>query len=262
MPVYDSIGASYTRTRKSDPRIAQALLSILNLPSGSTVADIGAGTGSYASVLADAGHQVVAVEPSSTMRNQATPHADVQWIEAYAEALPLPDASVDAAVVMLAFHHFQEPLRALHEIYRITAPGKMLLFTYDPEMIAHFWLINYFPAFVEDVRSTFLPLSSLASKIEAITTRPVKVEPFALPHDLLDSFAAVGWGRPELYLDDRIRNGISSFSKMTDSELSQGLSKLRKDIGMGLWDKQYGHLRRRSHYDAGYRFLYTTNSPA
>lgn len=259
MPVYDSIGASYARTRKSDLRIAQALLRILNLPSGSTVADIGAGTGSYASVLANAGYQVIAVEPSSMMRSQSAPHVDVRWIDAYAEALPLSDGSVDAAVVMLAFHHFKEPQQALDEIHRITAESNIVLFTYDPDMISHFWLTRYFPAFLEDVRSTFLPISTLASKIRALTAQSVNIEPFALPCDLSDSFAAVGWGRPELYLDDRIRSGISSFSKMTDSELAKGLSLIRKDIGTGLWDKQHGHLRRQSEYDAGYRFVYTTN---
>ena len=258
MSTYDSIGTSYARTRKSDLRIAQALLKILALERGSTVADVGAGTGSYASVLADYGYHVVAVEPSTVMRSQAVAHPDVRWVDARVEALSLPDNSVDATVVMLAFHHFKDYRQALREIHRITADGRIVLFTYDPEMISRFWLTQYFPVFIEDVRSTFLPISTLETEIEALTGHSVGVEPFALPHDLSDSFAAVGWGRPELYLDSNIRNGISSFTKITDSELEQGLSKLRKDIGTGLWDERNGHLRRQPQYDVGYRFLYTT----
>lgn len=46
MVLYDTIGRSYAQTRKSDPRIAAALLNILEAPPA-TIADIGAGTGSY-----------------------------------------------------------------------------------------------------------------------------------------------------------------------------------------------------------------------
>lgn len=258
MTLYDSIGTTYAQTRKSDPRIAQVLLTLLNLPSGSIVADVGAGTGSYALVLAKAGYRVAAVEPSSMMRSQAVIHSSVRWIDAYAEALPLAGNSVDATVVMLALHHFKDSQQALREIYRITN-RKVILFTYDPQMIAHFWLTKYFPSLIADIRSTFSPIATLVSQLEVIADKPVSVEHFALPHDLADSFAAVGWGRPELYLNDSIRAGISSFCKMADSELEQGLSHLRKDIGTGIWERQYGHLREQSHYDAGYRFVYTTN---
>ena len=42
---YDSIGKTYTRTRHADPRITRAILDALDLPSGSRVVDVGAGTG-------------------------------------------------------------------------------------------------------------------------------------------------------------------------------------------------------------------------
>lgn len=256
MPIYDSIGASYAKTRKNDPRVSEALLRILGRSHGSIVADVGAGTGSYASVLANVGYRVVAVEPSATMRSQAVAHPDIRWVDAYAEALPLPDNSVDATVIMLAFHHFKDYRQALRETHRITNGGRIVLFTYDPEMIARFWLTQYFPAFIRDVQSTFLPISSLRAELEVLTGGSFEVEPLSLPYDLSDSFAAVGWGRPELYLDSAIRSGISSFAKIADSELEQGLAKLRKDLGTGLWDERNGHLRRQSQYDAGYRFLH------
>ena len=52
MVLYDSIGQNYSQTRSSDPRIAATLLKILSVPHTSTIADIGAGTGSYALALA------------------------------------------------------------------------------------------------------------------------------------------------------------------------------------------------------------------
>ena len=53
MALYDKIGKTYAQTRRSDPRIATKLLEILQSSQASTIADIGAGTGSYAVILAE-----------------------------------------------------------------------------------------------------------------------------------------------------------------------------------------------------------------
>jgi ubiquinone/menaquinone biosynthesis C-methylase UbiE len=52
MTLYDSIGKNYNSTRQSDKRIVNKLISLLNLPIGSTIADIGAGTGNYSNAIA------------------------------------------------------------------------------------------------------------------------------------------------------------------------------------------------------------------
>jgi protein-L-isoaspartate O-methyltransferase len=78
MALYDTIGKNYAQTRTSDPRIAAKLLEILKLSQVSTIVDIGAGTGSYALFLAEQGYQILAVEPSAMMRNQAISHSAIQ----------------------------------------------------------------------------------------------------------------------------------------------------------------------------------------
>jgi ubiquinone/menaquinone biosynthesis C-methylase UbiE len=145
MALYDAIGKNYAQTRKSDPRIAEKLLEILASSPAATIADIGAGTGSYALALAERGYHVLAIEPSVIMRNQAIEHPIVEWIDGSAENLPLVDRSVDAAIMMLAFHHFPDYIQALHETHRVVGNGQIILFTYDPEMIFGFWLTEYFP---------------------------------------------------------------------------------------------------------------------
>lgn len=257
MSLYDLIGKSYAQTRRSDPRITEKLLEILAPSQAATIADIGAGTGSYALVLAECGYRVFAIEPSATMRSQAKSHPAIQWIDAFADNLPLPDGSVDAAIIMLAFHHFQDYRQALREIHRIAGDGKIVLFTYDPEKISSFWLTQYFPSLVADVQATFLTIPRLMSQIEVIANVAVNIVTFPLPNDLSDSFAAVGWARPELYLNSDIRNGISSFANIADNELNQGLANLYKDLETGVWDRKHGHLRQQEQYDVGYRFVYT-----
>jgi ubiquinone/menaquinone biosynthesis C-methylase UbiE len=257
MALYDVIGRSYAQTRKSDPRIAEKLLEILSSSDVSTVADIGAGTGSYALALAEHGYRVLAIGPSAIMRNQAIAHPTIEWIDGSAECLPLPNQAVDAAIIMLAFHHFQNYRQALREVHRIVGRGQIVLFTYDPAMIPRFWLTQYFPSFIKDVESTFLPIPQLLDEIQTVVDRVVNVISFPLPHDLSDSFAAVGWARPELYLDSSIRKGISSFAKINTDELDNGLSRLREDLARGTWDQKYGHLRQQKQYDARYRFVHS-----
>jgi ubiquinone/menaquinone biosynthesis C-methylase UbiE len=71
----------------------------------------------------DLGASVVAVEPVEAMRDQARaalPEAEI--LDGTAEAIPLPDASVDVVTVAQAFHWFDAG-RALDEIARVLAPG-------------------------------------------------------------------------------------------------------------------------------------------
>ena len=69
---------------------------------------------------------MIAVEPLAEMRRvleQAVPQAEA--LEGTAEAMPLPDASVDAVTVAAAFHWF-DGQRALDEIARVLRPGSGL----------------------------------------------------------------------------------------------------------------------------------------
>jgi SAM-dependent methyltransferase len=256
--LYNTIGQNYAQTRTSDPQIISTLFGILNAPPQSTVVDIGAGTGSYALALAKQDYRVLAVEPSATMRDQAIFHSRIEWIDGFAEHLPLPDQSADAAIFMLSFHHLQNYQQALAEACRVTSNGQIVLLTYDPDFISKFWLTWYFPALIADVQSTFLPMAELITAIEMTTNVKVNVAPCWLPHDLLDAFAGVGWARPELYLDGNIRSGISSFTKLSQAEIDNGVLQLRHDIKTGVWDQKHGDLRQQQQYDAGYRFVYTT----
>lgn len=255
MTLYDKIGKTYAQTRKNDSRIARKLLELLESSQASTIVDIGAGTGSYAFVLAEYGYNVIAVEPSATMRNQAISHPVIEWIDGYAENLPLGDRTAEAAIIMLAFHHFQDYRQALREACRVVGNGQIIIFTYDPAMISGFWLTKYFPSLINDVESSFISMSELSNEIYSITGNSVNVIPFPLPHNLSDSFAAVGWAKPELYLDRNIRSGISSFAKIDGDEVEQGVLRLQEDLQTGRWDQEFGNLRRQKQYDVGYRFI-------
>ena len=254
MSIYNSIGQQYSQTRIPDIRIVNQLRDLLKLPQGSTIADIGAGTGGYSLALANQGLMVNAVEPSIVMQQQAVQHPQVQWFTGYAENLPLLDKSVDGVVCILALHHFSNLPKAFQEMQRVVKNGAIVLLSFDIKFSAKIWLYDYFP-FLWAEAARFLPLEEQMNLIEMNTHRRVAAIPLLLPHDLSDLFAAAAWRRPELYLKPEVRAGISSFALGNQSLIAQGLELLTADLNSGAWIKKYGDIQNLTEIDMGYRFI-------
>jgi SAM-dependent methyltransferase len=131
---FESVAADYERHRPEYP--AEALrwaAEQLGLGDGSRVLDVGAGTGKLTRGLVALGYEVVAVEPGGPMLaqlRQAVPEAEAH--EAPAEAIPLPDESVDAAFAGQAYHWFDRE-RALPELHRVVRTGLALLWNWWDE---------------------------------------------------------------------------------------------------------------------------------
>lgn len=95
------------------------------------VLDLGAGTGLLTEVVLRAGHEVVAVDPAPAMLDQL--HARLPQVATAvggAEAVPLPDASVDAVVAGQAAHWF-DPVPAAAELRRLLRPGGVVGFVWN-----------------------------------------------------------------------------------------------------------------------------------
>ncbi|MFJ3159806.1 class I SAM-dependent methyltransferase [Streptomyces kanasensis] len=93
---------------------------------GPRVLDLGAGTGKLTATLIAVGADVTAVEPDPAMLTElrrALPAA--RALPGSAEAIPLPDASVDAVLAGNALHWFDMAV-AGPEIARVLAPGGIL----------------------------------------------------------------------------------------------------------------------------------------
>jgi ubiquinone/menaquinone biosynthesis C-methylase UbiE len=114
----------YERGRPSYPADAvDWLVDGLQIGPGKVVVDLAAGTGKFTRLLLPTGADVLAVEPSSGMREEfggAVPGVDV--LEGSASSIPLGDASVDAVTVAQAFHWF-DVAAATAELARVVKPG-------------------------------------------------------------------------------------------------------------------------------------------
>jgi SAM-dependent methyltransferase len=116
-----------------DPR---ALLAELVPLQGATVIDVGCGDGDLVRWLAEQGAHAIGVEigEEPLARARAAPRvADERYEQGGGEALPLPDASADAATFIQSLHHVPVELmdQALAEVARVLRPGG-LAFVQEP----------------------------------------------------------------------------------------------------------------------------------
>lgn len=111
MTTYDAIGHGYRATRRPDPRIAEQVQAALH--GMGSVLNVGAGAGSYEPPTTK-----IAVEPSSVMIAQRPVDA-APCVRGVAEALPLRDDAVDAALAVLTIHHWTDLGAGVAELRRV-----------------------------------------------------------------------------------------------------------------------------------------------
>lgn len=111
---------------KSWKGVAEALLRLMP---PMVIADLGAGEGAFALLLAQRATKVIAVDTSAKMievgREQAQRNGvtNVEYRLGDMEELPIDDASVDLVFFSQSLHHALHPERAVHEAARILRSG-------------------------------------------------------------------------------------------------------------------------------------------
>lgn len=124
---FGTTSEAYARGRPDYPEALGAWLADeIGVRPGSTVVDLGAGTGKFTPLLLRNGAAVIAVEPIDAMRARLRETLPaVRAVDGRAEAMPLDSGSVDAVVCAQSFHWFANEA-ALAEIHRILRPGGRL----------------------------------------------------------------------------------------------------------------------------------------
>ena len=240
--LYDTIGATYTITRRTEPRIAAQVWAALG--DARTVLNVGAGTGSYE----PADRDVTAVEPSALMRAQR-PAGAAPCVAAAAESLPFEDQSFDAAMAFSTVHHWQDPVAGLREMRRVAR--RVVVFTYDSSEFAwrrRFWLTrDYLPEAAGHADADWLP--RLADAIGG------RAEPVLIPWDCADGFLEAYWRRPEAYLEEYVRRACSVWTRVGPEAEQRAVRSLRDDLDSGRWAESNRDLADLDAAELGLRLL-------
>jgi ArsR family transcriptional regulator len=116
------------------------------------VGDLGCGTGQASAAIAPFVAHVIAVDASAAMLQAAKKRLqgidNIELRRGELEALPIDEARLDAATLMLVLHHMPEPERALAEVARVLKPGgRAIVVDMQPhdresyrQQMGHVWL--------------------------------------------------------------------------------------------------------------------------
>lgn len=230
-PTYDRVGVGYANFRRADLRIEARIHAALG--DARSLVNVGAGSGSYEPVM-------IAQRPPG-----AAPA-----LQGVAEALPLGDKSVDAAMGVLTAHHWDDLDAGLAEMRRV-ARKRIVLATIDAERNAEIWTLSeYFP----EAMALELEVMPSVAALEASMPRAT-FEVLPMPARCRDEFTSALWDRPERFLDPELLRASSLWHKIPAETVSRGLEALRADLESGAWDQRHGRLRDLPELDIGMRIV-------
>jgi SAM-dependent methyltransferase len=210
------------------------------------VVNVGAGAGSYEPL----DRHVVAIEPSDVMAAQRPPGL-VPAIRATADALPLRDGAVDAAMAVLTLHHWDDAReRGVRELRRV-ARGPVVIVTYDAAVSRRMWLMRYLSEVAELDARIFPSTEQLCGWLGGRT----RVEVIPIARDTPDWTLGSFWAHPERVLDPAARAATSGFARMPPHVVNRVVRAVEADLASGAWDERHGALRDLDTYDAGMRLI-------
>jgi SAM-dependent methyltransferase len=165
-----------------------------------------------------------------------------------AEALPVRDRSVDAALAVLTVHHWTDWQAGIAELRR-AAPLRVVL-AYDTEAHCDYWFVReYVPEIAERERSR-PSAPHIADELGADSVTPLLV-----PWDFTDGVFPAYWCRPEAYLDPAVRRSCSALAQADPGVADRGVRRLAEDLRSGHWHERHRDLLELDHFDAGFRLI-------
>lgn len=224
---YDAtdIASTYNRGRDHGPEFLDLWMNVVAShvtdQSIKTILDLGCGTGRFSEALRERfDAEVIGIDPSEKMLAQARSKLSIPGIRyeiGRAEAIPLPDNSVDLVFMSMIFHHLEDPADAARECRRVLrVDGTAFVRTGIHERISSYPYFDFFPAsrpILEEVlpTKTFVREVFEAAGFRAITERLVTQE-------IAPSYAA--------YAEKIAAGADSVLASLTPSDFDAGMAAL------------------------------------
>lgn len=181
---FDTGSSAYAAFRPDYPDTLVSWLASI-APDTDLAVDIGCGTGQLTARLAEHFAKVIGVDPSANQLAHARSHPQVEYRQAPAEHLQLPEGSASLAVAAQAAHWFDLP-RFYQEVRQIGRPGAVLaLISYgvprfdEPHIqqrFAHFYAQEIGPFWPPERRLVDEGYASIEFPFPEITAPPFVIE--------------------------------------------------------------------------------------
>ncbi|OGR40056.1 MAG: hypothetical protein A2051_01420 [Desulfovibrionales bacterium GWA2_65_9] len=192
---WDRLRAGFFSTAVREAALTLAGVRAGHCP-GQTAADLGAGTGFVTEALLAAGLSVACVDQSpqmlATLRAKfgsgrtgagcggASGGGRLTTLEGQAEALPLPEASVDFVFANMFLHHVDDPGQAILEMARVVRPGGRVVLT-DLDSHNHAFLLtehhDRWPGFARaDIAAWFRAAGLVNVQVQNVQVQNVQVQ--------------------------------------------------------------------------------------
>lgn len=221
---YTSISRTYDSYRSIPDEVLRLLVRLGSIEAGSSVLDLGCGTGAAAAGLWELkSARVTGIDRSMAMLRKAA-EKGVQVVRGDADGakLPFKSSSFDAIIGIYVVHHIRDILNLLRECHRVLRRGSLLLLTSSHSQIEgqHPAVKRSFPSFVSIDVARFPDIPKVDELIERAGFDDVEHHETGIARMPLD----------EAFLE-KVRNKyISTYDLIPEDEFHSGVKKLEAYI--------------------------------
>ena len=226
---YDLIAHLYDsgphRQKEVDPHLLAYLAAQGETAVMPRILDLGCGTGNQ--LIANQAHRpkayFVGLDLFAGMLRQAQAKSEtIHWLQGTNAALPFTAASFDYISNQFSFHHVQDKVGMLKEVYRVLrGNGRFVMQNIAPHKMAGWIYYHYFPAAQALDFAHYLTVGELQSLLQEIGFVNIQLEynHFHYEQDLVQFLALA---------QDRV--AASQLIAIADADYERGLAQLAADV--------------------------------
>lgn len=248
---YDNISQIYDVSRAANLETVEILVKLIQASSDSLLLDLGCGTGNYTTALQQIAKNVIGIDLSKGMIEQArAKYPAIQFIHGDITSLPFDSEIFDGAFSIQVLHHIKKKEILLNEAHRVLRKGAYIaIHSCSHNQMRSFWFCHYFPKGLKLEIARVPDVEVIAFLLERAGFSNIGVK-------ICYNDTVVAHETPESYLNKNYRDGISTFALITEEEIELGCRKLQEDIAYGAIKNVIKHYNAKMAIAGGSSIIY------